>query len=100
MAPQVTINQLFSGLIALAFRLQVNAQLLAFLVQMAALQAQSARYIGHVVMMAAQFGEQHFPLEGFDAVRQRAVFNRGRWLAVSRRRQCQIHFVSCDGFGV
>src|SRR6266403_1486223 len=85
-----------AGLIGFAFGSYINAKLLAFLVEVAALQAKSARDVGHVVMMAAQFGEQYFPLERLDAMRQRAVFHRTCRLTVASRRQCHIHFVCCN----
>ena len=47
----------------LAFRAEIDAELLAFFVEVAAFEAQGASGVGHVVMMAAQLGEEHFPLE-------------------------------------
>ena len=57
----------------LAFRLEIDSELLALFVEVAALEAQGARGVGHVVMMAAQLGEEHFPLEGFQALGQRSA---------------------------
>jgi hypothetical protein len=51
--------------------LNVDAELLAFFVEVAALEAEGARGVGHVVMMAAQLGDEHIPLERFQALRQR-----------------------------
>ena len=63
-----------SDLFRLAFRAQVDPELLALFVEVAAFQAQGAGGVGHVVMVAAQFGEQHFALERFHALRQAVRF--------------------------
>jgi hypothetical protein len=52
--------------------LQVNSQLLAFFVKMAAFEAQSASNIGHVKVVAANLREQNLFLEGFSARSERA----------------------------
>jgi len=56
-----------SDLFRSAQGLQVNSQLLAFLVEMAAFEAQCARHVGHVKIVAANLSEQDFFLEGFGA---------------------------------
>src|SRR5580693_6845577 len=58
------------GSLRLAFGLKIDAELLALFIEVAALEAQRARGVGHVVMMSAQFGEQHLALERFQALRQ------------------------------
>ena len=50
-----------------AERLQVNSQLLALLIKVAALKTQRSRHIGHVKIVAANFREHHFPFERFGA---------------------------------
>ena len=61
----------FPGLFGLAEGLQVDSQLLTFLVQVTALQAQGARDIGHVEIVATDFRKEHFPFERFRAFRER-----------------------------
>ncbi len=61
-----------------AFGAEIDAELLAFFVEVAAFEAQGAGRVGHVVMVAAQLGEEHFALEGFEALRQRSGSRRGR----------------------
>ena len=73
-APVFNHLQTYLELVALfwlAERLQVNSQLLALLIQMAALQAQRLRYIGHMEVVPPDFCEHHFPLERFGAFGQR-----------------------------
>jgi len=43
------------GLVGFAQRLQINSQLLAFLVEVAAFQTQRPRHIGHVEIVAVGF---------------------------------------------
>ncbi len=54
-----------------AQRLQVDSQLLAFLVKVAALQPERPRNVRHVEIVAPNFREHHFPFERFGAFRQR-----------------------------
>src|SRR5260370_38178933 len=84
---QTPLNQLIRSSIRFSFGAQVYPQLLALLVEMAAFQAQRACDVGHVVMMAAQFCEQYFAFEGFDAVGQRAVSPGGRGLPAAEPPQ-------------
>src|SRR5262249_6431045 len=56
---------------------EVNAELLALLVEMAALEAERTRHIGHVMMVALELGEQHLPLERLDAFGERAAGRAG-----------------------
>ena len=55
-------------LVRFAQGLQVNAELLAFLVEMAAFQAERPRHVGHVEIMSADFRKQHFPFKRFGAL--------------------------------
>ena len=59
-------------LLGLAQRLQVDSQLLAFLVEVAALQPQRPGNVRHVEIVAPNFRKHHFPFERFGAFRQRA----------------------------
>jgi len=65
-----------SDLFRSAQGLQVNSQLLAFLVKMAAFEAHGARDIGHVKIVAADLSEQDFFLEGFGACGKRSGCGR------------------------
>jgi hypothetical protein len=58
-------------LFRLAQRMQVNAELLALLVEMTAFEAQRARHVGHVKVLTPNFRQQNFFLERFGAFRQR-----------------------------
>ena len=49
-----------SGLFRLSEGLQINAQLLTLLIEVAALKAQGPRNIRHVKIMPANFGQQNF----------------------------------------
>jgi len=51
-----------------AKRRKIDAQLLALLVKVAALEAKSAGNIGHVEILAANFSEEHFAFEGCGAL--------------------------------
>ena len=72
--PRIHASDLFRS----AQRLQVNSQLLAFFVKMAAFEAQSASNIGHVKVVAANLREQDFFFEGFSARSERAGGSRER----------------------
>src|SRR5207253_7795172 len=61
--PRIHASDLFRS----AQRLQVNSQLLAFFVKMAAFEAQSARHVGHVEIVTANLSEQNFFFEGLGA---------------------------------
>jgi hypothetical protein len=69
---------LLCDLFWLAEGLQIDSQLLALLVEMAALEAQRAGYIGHVKIVAANLAEQHSPFKRFGAFRERARGVRAR----------------------
>src|SRR5882724_9612166 len=62
----------------LAGGLQVDAELLAFFIEMASLQAESFGGLGHMVAVSLQLGQQELALERFDALGQ-----------ASRRRYCR-----------
>ena len=53
----------FWGLLGFTEGLQVDAELLAFLVEVTAFQAQDARHIGHMEIVAANFSQEHFPFK-------------------------------------
>ena len=55
-------------LLGLAHGLEVDTELLAFLVEVAALEAEGAGDVGHVEIVAADFREKDFFLEGFGAL--------------------------------
>ena len=57
--------------------LEVDAELLALLVKMAALEAESASDIGHVEVVAADFGEEDFAFERFGALLESSLPRRG-----------------------
>jgi hypothetical protein len=67
-----------SDLFRSAQRLQVNSQLLAFLIEMAAFEPEGAGNIGHVQSVPTNFGQQDFSLEGFGARRECARVGVGR----------------------
>ena len=45
-------------------------KLLAFFIEVAALEAQRLRGVGHVMLVALEFGKERFALEGFDSLGQ------------------------------
>jgi hypothetical protein len=51
---------------------QINTELLAFLVEVGAFEAEGTSGVGDVVILAAKLGEDGFAFEGFDAFGQRA----------------------------
>lgn len=57
-------------LFGLAQRLEIDPQLLALLIEVAALQAESPGYIGHVEVVLAKLPQQYFLLERFGAFGQ------------------------------
>jgi len=59
-------------LLGFAEGLQVDAELLALFVEVAAFEAKDSSYVGHVEIVAADFGKQHFPFKGFGALHQSA----------------------------
>jgi len=54
-------------LVGFAEGLQVDAELLAFFVEVAAFEAEGAGDVGHVEIVAFDFGEENFFFEGFGA---------------------------------
>ena len=77
------------ALLRLADGAEVNAELLAFFVEVAAFEAEGFRGVGHVVMMQLQFGEQSFAFESFDALGERpcSQFGWRMWTREDRLRQ-------------
>ena len=59
-------------LLRLAEGLEVDSELLALFVEVAAFEAEDAGDVGHVEIVAADFGEEHFPFERFGAFHQRS----------------------------
>jgi len=59
-------------LLGLAERLQVDAELLALFVEVAALETEYAGHVGHVEIVATDFRQEHFLFEGFGALHQSA----------------------------
>src|SRR6516164_10515378 len=53
--------------------LQIDAELLALLVQVAAFQAERAGDVRHVKIVAPDFGKQDLALEGLSALYQRSL---------------------------
>src|SRR5215470_18394382 len=58
--------------LGLAERLQVDAELLALFVEVAAFEAEDAGDVGHVEIVAADFGQEHFPFVRFRPFHQRS----------------------------
>jgi hypothetical protein len=54
-------------LVGFAEGLQIDAELLALFVEMAAFEAEGAGDVGHVKIVAFDFGEENFFFEGFGA---------------------------------
>src|SRR5437667_1368964 len=69
--PQTSLRRK-PNLFRLPQRLQIDSQLLALLIQMAALQSQCPRHICHVEIVAPNFPEHRFFFECFGALGQRA----------------------------
>ncbi len=69
MANQRNVSWETFSLVVLPEGLHINSQLLALLVEVAALKAQRPRYIGHVVILALQLRQKHFPFEPFHSFR-------------------------------
>src|SRR5713226_6191345 len=67
----------FRDLFRFAKRLQINSQLLAFLVQVTPFQTQRPRHIRHVKVVPSNLRQQHFPFKRSGPVRKRSRgFNR------------------------
>lgn len=82
----------------LAEGLQVDAELLALLVQVTALEAEGAGDVGHVKIMPANLAKQDFTFEGFGALHKRSlprfcVAPGTRGFAAGQRRA---HFFGAD----
>src|SRR5579863_6098331 len=65
-------------LVNLSHRGEVYSQLLALFVEVAAFEAHGTRYVGHMKILAANFGEQHFPFELLRALGKRTGAERSR----------------------
>src|SRR5687768_14341101 len=61
-----------------SLRLQIDTQLLAFLIEMTALEPERARRLSHAVAVSRQLAKHSLTLEGGDAVGQRATARRAR----------------------
>ena len=53
--------------------MEVDAELLAFFVEVAAFEAEGTGDVGHVKVVAADFSEEHFAFEGFGALDQSSL---------------------------
>ena len=65
------------NLLGLAEGLQVYAELLALFVEMTALEAEGAGDVGHMEIVAADFGEKDFALESFGALDESSLLRGG-----------------------
>ena len=97
----VDLRNVVSELLGLAEGLQINAELLAFFVEVAALESQRAGDVGHVKVVALDFREQHFLFEGFGALGKCPLpcrsSNCRRRAASSFAREHKAHVRSGDG---
>ena len=64
-------------LVGFAEGLEIDAELLAFFVEVAAFEAEGAGDVGHVEIVALDFGEENFFFEGFGAFGEGAGGKRG-----------------------
>ena len=64
-------------LLGLAEGVEIDAELLALLVEVAAFEAEGAGDVGHVEIVAANFGEEDFAFEGFGALLESSLPRRG-----------------------
>src|SRR5215469_14925038 len=86
-------------LFGIAERWEVDSELLALLVEVAAFEAESPRNVGHVEIVASDFGEKYFPFEGFGALlesslsRIRLAGGRGHFA----RGQSEAHIFGTHG---
>ena len=64
-------------LLGFAEGVEIDAELLALFVEVAAFEAEGAGDIGHVEIVAADFGEEGFALEGFGAFDESALSGVG-----------------------
>ena len=78
----------------------IDAQLLALLVEMAALEAQAARGVGDVAAVGAQALADRLALVGVDEIAQRAVERRRAAADGGRAGQRRAHVGGGDGVGV
>src|SRR5580704_19340893 len=83
--------------------LQIDSELLALLIEVAALQTQRSRHVGHVKIVPPDFSKQHFLLECFRTLRKCSARNSsgcgrscGTGAGVFRRKH-QPHIEACDG---
>ena len=63
---------------------QIDSQLLALLVEVAAFEAQRFRSVGHVMVMPLEFRQQGFALKNLHAARQRPGRKFGQSAAAGR----------------
>ena len=76
--PSFSTCQFQKCAIPISARPQINPQLLALLIEVTALQSQSLRGIGHVILMLLQFRQNRLALKSFRAHRQRPRSRRHR----------------------
>src|SRR5262249_3773282 len=70
----------WKSLLWFAERMEIDSKLLALLIKVAALEAKSSRDVGHVKVVAANFGQQQFPFKSLGARGEAAGAGRcGGW---------------------
>ena len=67
---------------------QIDPELLAFLVEVAAFEAQRFRGVGHVMAIALELGEKRFALEDFHALARACLSARRAGCRSLHRRRC------------
>ena len=78
LAPGRSSHVIQGFLLGFAEGVEVDAELLALFVEVAAFEAEGAGDVGHVEIVAADFGEEGFTLEGFGAFDESALRGVGR----------------------
>src|SRR5271157_155482 len=76
---QAGVTVPLGGAVLLGFAegVEIDAELLALLVEMAAFEAEGASDVGHVEIVTAYFDEESFALEGFGAFDESALGGAG-----------------------
>ncbi len=93
----------FSVSLGFAEGVEVDAELLALFVEVAAFEAEGAGDVGHVEIVAVDFGEKGFALEGFGAFEESALGGAGavngdRHGGRTGSRESEADVVGVDGF--
>ena len=92
-------------LLRFAEGVEIDAELLTLLVEVAAFEAKGAGHVGHVEIVAADFGEEGFAFEGFGAFDESTVRDAGSVEGDGRTGgagswEREAHVVGRDGFCV